>query len=159
TIAIRSTLHSFGPFAAASPGESLVLLQIFLGFVMVVALWVGAYVAQGKMIEQMLAGAREELEIKVEERTREISAANIELQKSEARFRDFLESTPDPLLIVDRKGRIVLVNAQAERTFGYRRQELFGCPVETLLPERFRAGHMEDREGFFRAPLVRPMGE
>jgi diguanylate cyclase (GGDEF)-like protein/PAS domain S-box-containing protein len=158
-IAVWSTLHNIGPFVGKTPSESLFLLQLFLGFIVVMSLTVGAYVAQGKRIERELESARGDLEIKVRERTREISAANADLRKSEARFRDFLESAPDPLLIVDRKGRIVLVNNQAEKMFGYGRQELIGDRVDILLPERFRTGHPAARESFFLEPKARPMGE
>jgi protein-histidine pros-kinase len=45
------------------------------------------------------------------------------------------------MVLVDRKGRIVLANTQAEKMFGYGREELVGEPVEKLMPERFRKGH------------------
>jgi PAS domain S-box-containing protein len=72
-------------------------------------------------------------------------------------FHDFLEAMPDAVLIVNRDGSIVQVNAQAERLFGYGRKELLGHPVELLVPERFRAKHVADRNGYFAEPRVRPM--
>lgn len=62
------------------------------------------------------------------------------------------------MLMVDRAGRIVLVNAQIERLFGYPREALVGQAVEMLLPERFRGGHAVTRRDFFDAPSTRPMG-
>src|SRR5690349_18552592 len=50
----------------------------------------------------------------------------------EARFRDLLESTPDAIVMVNVTGRIVLVNSQAERVFGYEHGTLLGKPVEML---------------------------
>jgi PAS domain S-box-containing protein len=79
-------------------------------------------------------------------------------RQSESRFRSLLESAPDAIAIVDREGRIVIVNAQTELLFGYRREELLGRPVEMLLPRRFRAGHTRDRRGYFADPSTRPMG-
>lgn len=74
------------------------------------------------------------------------------------RFPGFLEAAPDALVIASTDGRIVLVNGQAERLFGYERSALVGQPIEVLVPERFREGHPAHRDGFARAPHLRPMG-
>jgi PAS domain S-box-containing protein len=50
------------------------------------------------------------------------------------------------------------VNAQAERLFGYRRDELLGRPVEILMPERYRDSHLGHRAAYVAAPTARPMG-
>jgi PAS domain S-box-containing protein len=80
------------------------------------------------------------------------------LRRSETRFRALLESAPDAVVIVDERGRIVLVNGQTERFFGYAREELRGEPIETLLPERFRERHVEHRGVYLVDPRPRPMG-
>lgn len=69
-----------------------------------------------------------------------------------------LESAPDAMVIVDAAGKIQLANAETERLFGYKREELIGCPVEKLIPVRYRDRHPEHRAAFFSAPRVRPMG-
>jgi len=79
-------------------------------------------------------------------------------RQTEERFRALLDSAPDAMVVVDGQGSIALVNARTESLFGYSRQELLGKPVEMLMPERFRAVHSVHRSGYFRAPLLRPMG-
>ncbi len=69
-----------------------------------------------------------------------------------------LEHAPDATVIVDRDGRICLVNAQTERLFGYYREELIGRPVEMLIPERYHNRHVSERNGYISDPRVRPMG-
>ncbi|MGH9680461.1 MAG: PAS domain S-box protein, partial [Candidatus Acidiferrales bacterium] len=81
-----------------------------------------------------------------------------ERSRSEAKFRTLLESAPDPIVIVDRQGRISLVNEQTEKVFGYNRAELLGQPVELLMPESYRNQHREHRASYFHAPRTRAMG-
>ena len=76
----------------------------------------------------------------------------------ERRAEDLLEAAPDAMVVVDQTGRIVLVNAETERLFGFERQELVGRHVEALIPQRFRERHQTHRFTFFSQPRARPMG-
>jgi PAS domain S-box-containing protein len=78
--------------------------------------------------------------------------------KADERFRALLEAAPDAIVIVDAGGKIVLINAQTERLFGYERRELQGQPVEMLLPERIRSKHTSLRASYFSNPDGRETG-
>jgi PAS domain S-box-containing protein len=77
---------------------------------------------------------------------------------SDAYFRNLLESAPDAMVIVNAAGEIAIVNAEAERMFGYGRNEMLGQKIEFLLPNRLRDQHITHRGSFARQPHLRPMG-
>jgi PAS domain S-box-containing protein len=74
------------------------------------------------------------------------------------RYQGLLDLMPDSIIAINETGRIVLYNAQAETMFGHPRGAVLGQPIETLLPERFRRGHVKHRAGYILAPRLRPMG-
>jgi protein-histidine pros-kinase len=69
-----------------------------------------------------------------------------------------VESAPDALVIVDSQGLVVVVNAQAERLFGYQRAELISAPIEKLIPKRLANAHLDHRSEFIDDPHTRAMG-
>ena len=81
-----------------------------------------------------------------------------ERKKAEERFRLAVESAPNAMVMINRDGRIVLVNLQTERLFGYSRDELLRQPVEILVPDRFRVQHPAFRSAFLSQPKARSMG-
>ncbi len=92
------------------------------------------------------------------EQARSLKQAEQELREREETIRALLENASQGIITVGEDGRIVEVNAMAERLFGYSRSELVGQPVETLLPESYRHGHVSQRASYFREPRSRPMG-
>src|ERR1051325_1832299 len=79
-------------------------------------------------------------------------------QRAEARFRAAVESSPNGMVMTDPAGRIVLVNREVERLFGFSRDELLGQSIEVLIPDRFRGRHPEFGQLFFDKPLVQALG-
>jgi PAS domain S-box-containing protein len=69
-----------------------------------------------------------------------------------------VESSPNGVVMVDRRGVVVLVNRETERLFGYTREELIGQSIERLVPGRFRHSHPDMRQGFLADPQARAMG-
>jgi PAS domain S-box-containing protein len=106
-----------------------------------------------KTKEQLL----EELKL-LRERLSQVEETKKTDRKAELKFQGLLEAAPDGIIIVDRAGRITLVNAQTEKLFGYLREELLGRPIEILVPERFCKAHVGHRENYHAQPRTRPMG-
>ncbi|MBI4786162.1 MAG: PAS domain S-box protein [Chloroflexi bacterium] len=129
-------------------------------------------ITEQKKVERELREAKENLEARVQERTANMAKVNqaLELEIAErgrteqalrasrAELQAFLELAPDAIVSVNREGRIVLVNSQTEKMFGYTRDELLGKPVEILLPTRFKNLHIRHRADYIAGPAVRPMG-
>lgn len=110
-------------------------------------------------------GVDETFEVRVQERTAALETINQALrkemtarQRAEEQFREMIESAPDAIVIVNSQGRILRVNSETVKMFGYRREEILQQPVEVLLPERFRRGHIGHREAYVVHPQTRPMG-
>ncbi|MBV9742200.1 MAG: PAS domain S-box protein [Acidobacteriia bacterium] len=73
-------------------------------------------------------------------------------------FRDLLESAPDAMVVINQDGKIIMVNSNAERMFGYTAREIVDQNIEILIPERFRDKHPTYRNNYFAEQRVRPMG-
>jgi PAS domain S-box-containing protein len=73
-------------------------------------------------------------------------------------FERLVEAAPDAILVADQNRRITFVNRATERLFGFSRAELLGQPLESLIPERYRAEHPAHFSGFVADPKTRAMG-
>jgi diguanylate cyclase (GGDEF)-like protein/PAS domain S-box-containing protein len=71
---------------------------------------------------------------------------------------DFFSVVPNPMILVDAQGLIVLANARVCGLFGYEEGELAGKPVVGLISERGGGAHAQQLEDYFRAPYVRELG-
>jgi PAS domain S-box-containing protein len=74
-------------------------------------------------------------------------------------LRTLLESLAEGVVVVDHTGLVLLVNRRIEEMFGYRRDEVVGCPLSILLPERFVEAHTKHIADYFARPRMRPMGQ
>src|SRR3990170_1580547 len=92
------------------------------------------------------------------ERLARLERLDIEHRRGGGGVCGVLGGAPDAIVIVDGRGRIVLVNAQTETSFGYSRDDLLGQPVELLVPERFRDRHGGHRDRYGVDARTRPMG-
>lgn len=88
-----------------------------------------------------------------------VSSDVTDLKRSEAKFKKFLELAPDPTLIIDEKGNIDLVNRQTETLFGYKRDELIGSSIKSLLPTRYHHYFNEKLKEYIKAPNRKTYGD
>jgi len=91
-------------------------------------------------LEIMLSPLQSPEGILVTAAVRDISArkrAEEHLVQMESRYRGLLEAAPDAIVVVNQGGEIVLLNLQAEKQFGYRRDELVGKHVKSIIPQGF----------------------
>lgn len=81
-----------------------------------------------------------------------------ERRQAEERFRLVVEGAQTAMIMADSNGNIALANLQAEKVFGYSREELLGNSVDMLLPDNTGASHARKRAGYMKSPSTRPMG-
>ena len=80
------------------------------------------------------------------------------LEGFEIQYRELLDAAPDGIVVVDDEGKIIVVNVEAERMFGYDRSEMLGERIEMLIPQRFRPNHPKHVDDYTQEPRTRPMG-
>ncbi|MFZ0310478.1 MAG: PAS domain S-box protein [Candidatus Sulfotelmatobacter sp.] len=112
-------------------------------------------------IEMMLSPLESAEGILVTAAIRNISArkaAEAHLVQMESRYRGLLEAAPDAMVVVNQSGEILLVNVQAEKKFGYRRDELIGQKVKDIIPEGFAERLIADAARSTADALAQHMG-
>ncbi len=85
-------------------------------------------------------------------------AAEKHLAQMESRYRGLLEAAPDAMVVVNQDGEIILLNVQAEKQFGYRRDELLGQKVKNIIPEGFAERLIADALRSAEDALAQQMG-
>ena len=69
------------------------------------------------------------------------------------------ENATEGIILTDKSAKIILVNPAVEKMFGYQVADLIGQPIETLIPTRFHGNHSKLRDGFYKSPSNRSMGQ
>jgi len=110
-------------------------------FVLAALLAIGRDIAGRRRAEAALLEARDQLEARVRERTRELALSHEALRERQRQFGDIVASAIDAIVTVDDQQRIVMFNAAAEKVFGHSSADVLGQPLDTLLPARHRGSH------------------
>ena len=118
--------------------------------------WAGSALA-ARVFDTVIAPTGENIIVSARDVTDRVSAERAH-EAAEARFRDVIESAPDAMVLVDSDGMITLVNTQAKKLFGYRREELLGHRHELLIPETLRVRHRDHSARYRADAQPRPMG-
>jgi PAS domain S-box-containing protein len=139
-------------------GARVVQLSTFVG----IAVLISSLNDSRRRAIAALAASRAQLEGRVTERTAELAKTNETLRdeierrsRSERNFRGLIDAAPDAILVSDSEGRIIKVNAEAERMFGYARDALLGRDVDVIVPDRFKQAHRAKRARYGESPSAR----
>ena len=88
----------------------------------------------------------------------ETAMAHAELVTQQNNYRDLLEAAPDAMVVINEGGDIVLLNLQAEKQFGYCRDELLGQAVKNIIPEGFAERLIADERRSSEEALAQQIG-
>jgi PAS domain S-box-containing protein len=122
--------------------------------------WVAAQEQSSRLVESTASQRLAALNLiqELRDALRQSEADHDAARKAQESLRLVVESLPSGLILVDGEGRIVLANRQAEDLFGYRREEVRGQPIETLVPQGFRATHPTFWAEYLANPEARRFG-
>lgn len=106
----------------------------------------------GQRATSFMQRSNDELEAEVEARTEK-------LRKSKDQFKNLLESTPEPIIVTNQDGGILMANRRALELFEYDFEDMIGLKVEALIPTHYARDHVRLRQGYFANASVREMGK
>jgi PAS domain S-box-containing protein len=157
--AVREGMVAFAGYPLVVNGVVVGVLAVFARRSMSDATFEGL----GRLAQVIALGIqRQRAEIALRELAetleRRVEARTAELASSEERVRRAFDAAPSGMMKTDPDGRILLVNAEMEKLFGYSRAEMLGQTVEMLLPEDLRESHVALREAWFRNPSPQGLG-
>lgn len=135
-------------------------------------LWAARDISERKRVERALTKTREDLELRVQSRTNEFSAANeqlkreiehrqqteVALRNSEARSRAILDAAVDAIITISDRGIVTSFNPAAERMFGYTAKEAIGRNVKLLMPEPYYSEHDRYLDNYLRTGKAKIIG-
>lgn len=145
--AVFGTLQGVGAYGTEALRQSLLDVQVFTNVYALTGLSLASIVAQ-----------RREATFAAEKSQSQLRSEIVERERIQKWFRKLLDSTPDATILSQQDGVIVLVNAAAERMFGYPPGALIGESIEVLIPGPHRASHREHVANYKSAPRIRMMG-
>jgi diguanylate cyclase (GGDEF)-like protein/PAS domain S-box-containing protein len=122
--AIWGTVHDRGPFASGTLDERLVVLEVFMGVTVVTALTIAAITNERRRAERGLEQARDELDVRVRERTAELDTALRDVREKQALLAATLDHTEDGIVLLDSSFRVLLVNGAYAAMFGLPKERL-----------------------------------
>lgn len=161
-VSIEGTIHGLGPFYGFSENQSLIFLQCYMSVMSVTILALASVVAERKRAEEGLRWSHSELQLKVFERTEELTKTNFRLEKeigekekiaaelteSNEKFRLLSEATQEGVVLVE-KGTIRGANSTFCRMFGYELSEVIGMRAEDFVAEEGKEKAREYIESHF----------
>ena len=140
SVAIFATLYGYGPFIRPSENESLLLLQSFMGVMMLATLIITASIEENFIINIQLTKSQTRLKYLVAQQTSDLETAADELKLAESVFNENIGS----IIITDKDALILRVNPAFCKVTGYQSSEVIGKNPRFLQSGRHNASFYQD---------------
>jgi diguanylate cyclase (GGDEF)-like protein/PAS domain S-box-containing protein len=119
----------------------------------------GALTQRLKQTYDGLKRSHEQLEQRVEERTRELLDANQRIERDRAYLAAVMDNVAEGIVTLDDKGRIESLNRAAERLLGYSTADLFGKPAEVFIADASRPHHRQQVDRYLTSDTDTAAGD